>query len=117
MKQTRGKTEKRIPKRSGAVEETGKNVSLEELRRKIADQVAAHALQMVGAIIDQVKEGEYQPLKFLFEMIGLYPAAGPEENVGEDSLARTLLRRLDLPLDAEKEAAIEAAVGAGGGLG
>ena len=36
-------------------------------------------------------------MKYLFEMIGLYPAATQEETQGEDSLARTLLRRLGLP--------------------
>jgi hypothetical protein len=36
-------------------------------------------------------------MKYLFEMIGLYPGAAPEEAPVEDSLARTLLRRLGLP--------------------
>lgn len=106
MKRTKGKTEERNPKRSESVEASEKQANLEELRRQIANQVRAHALEMVGAIIDKVKKGEYQPMKFLFEMIGLYPAAGQVENVDQDSLARTLLRRLDLPLDAEKESSL-----------
>jgi len=105
MKQTKSKTAKRNPTQQAPVEASGETVSLEELRRKIAEQVGSQALQMVGAIIDEVKDGEYQPMKFLFEMIGLYPAGGEEESADQDSLARTLLRRLDLPPDPEDESA------------
>ena len=45
-------------------------------------------------------------MKYLFEMIGLYPAAVQEETQGEDSLARTLLRRLGLPEEPMLEAGI-----------
>ena len=36
-------------------------------------------------------------MKYLFEMIGLYPATEQEAPLGEESLARTLLQRLSLP--------------------
>lgn len=39
-------------------------------------------------------------MKYLFEMIGLYPETTREET-GEDSLTRILLRRLGLPASAE----------------
>ncbi len=45
-------------------------------------------------------------MKYLFEMIGLYPAAAQEERQSEDSLARTLLRRLGLPEEPMLEAEI-----------
>ena len=35
-------------------------------------------------------------LKYLFELGGLYPAAEQEEPFAEDSLAKTLLRRLGI---------------------
>lgn len=38
-------------------------------------------------------------MKYLFEMIGLYPGPSEAEPQGEDSLARTLLRRLGMPED------------------
>jgi hypothetical protein len=40
-------------------------------------------------------------MKFLFEMIGLYPASQVEEKEGGNVLAETLLRRLHLPEEPE----------------
>jgi hypothetical protein len=40
-------------------------------------------------------------MKYLFEMIGLCPATTPEGPLPEDSLAKTLLRRLRLPEEAD----------------
>jgi hypothetical protein len=39
----------------------------------------------------------YLAMKYLCEMIGLCPATTPESPLPEDSLAKTLLRRLRLP--------------------
>jgi len=69
------------------------------LRRQITDLVAQNAVTMVQHAIDAVnEEGQYQAIKYLFEMVGLYPAAeaGGETPV-EDSLAKTLLHHLGLP--------------------
>ena len=42
---------------------------------------------MVQCAIDAVQEeGQYQAIKYLFEMIGLYPAAAGSEDVKPDSL-------------------------------
>jgi len=51
---------------------------------------------MVRTTIEQVQGGHYQALKYLFEMIGLYPATGAQEESQEDSLATTLLRHLGI---------------------
>ena len=51
---------------------------------------------MVETTIEQVQNGHYQALKYLFEMIGLYPAAGAQETPPEDSLVKTLLRHLGI---------------------
>ena len=50
--------------------------------------------QAIDSVID---EGQYQAIKYLFEMIGLYPAAPADDSPLQDSLARTLLRQLGLP--------------------
>ena len=50
---------------------------------------------MVQQAIDAVKEeGQYQAIKYLFDMIGLYPAAAQDESQAQESLARTLLDHL-----------------------
>ena len=70
---------------------------LAEIRRQIADLVGNGAVGMVETTIDQVGKGHYLGMKYLFEMIGLYPATSSDDVPAEDSLAAILLRRLGLP--------------------
>lgn len=67
------------------------------LRAKITDLVARNAMAMVHCAIDAVQEeGQYQAIKYLFEMVGIYPAAADSESNSDEPLARTLLQRLGL---------------------
>jgi len=66
------------------------------LRQRIMNLVCHDALQMVETTIEQVEDGHYQALKYLFEMVGLYPAASVPEPTEEDCLAGVLLKRLGL---------------------
>ena len=78
-------------KQAGPAEE------LSELRRKISELVARNAVPMVQQAIDAVREeGQYQAIKYLFEMIGLYPAVAQEDSESQDSLAQVLLEQLGL---------------------
>jgi hypothetical protein len=88
-------------KQAGPAEE------LSELRRKISELVAQNAVPMVQQAIDAVREeGQYQAIKYLFEMIGLYPAVAQEDSESQDSLAQVLLEQLGLaPIQAGKPAA------------
>jgi hypothetical protein len=70
---------------------------LAEVRRQITDLVRNGAIEMVETTIDQVGKGHYLGMKYLFEMIGLYPEVSANEAVWHDSLAATLLRRLGIP--------------------
>lgn len=55
--------------------------------RQITDLVAHNAV--VQQAIDAVnEEGQYQAIKYLFEIIGLYPASAADECPVEDSLAK-----------------------------
>ena len=67
------------------------------VRERITNLVGNRAVEMVETTMDEVDKGHYLAMKYLFEMIGLCPATTPEEALQEDSLARTLLRRLRLP--------------------
>lgn len=70
---------------------------LSGLRSKITELVAQNAVAMVQCAIDSVKdEGQYQSIKYLFEMIGLFPAIEGSESGGEDCLAEVLLQHLGL---------------------
>ena len=77
--------------------QAGPAEDLSELRRKISELVARNAVPMVQQAIDAVREeGQYQAIKYLFEMIGLYPAVAQEDSESQDSLAQVLLEQLGL---------------------
>lgn len=77
--------------------QAGPSEELSELRRKISELVAQNAVPMVQQAIDAVREeGQYQAIKYLFEMIGLYPAVAQEDSESQESLAQVLLEQLGL---------------------
>jgi len=91
-----------VPPMPRSNSETGADLSA--LRRKISELVAQNAIVMVQNAIDAVNEqGQYQAIKYLFEMVGLYPAEGNEESGVHDSLAHTLLEHLGLPSTATND--------------
>jgi hypothetical protein len=64
---------------------------LSALRRRITELVARNAVSMVQQAIDAVKEeGQYQAIKYLFEMIGLYPVAADDGSEAQSSLATSI---------------------------
>lgn len=67
------------------------------LRREICALVAKNAVGMVQSTVDAVNEGgQYQAMKFLFEMVGLFPASLDEGDGEENSLSRILLESLGI---------------------
>ncbi len=90
-----------MPKRAPTAEVV---IDLPSLGREVTELVAKNAVPIVRQAIESVtEEGQYQAIKCLFEMIGLYPAAAQDESPLQDSLARTLLDRLGLPEVAVQE--------------
>jgi hypothetical protein len=73
-----------------------KPMNLAEIRQQITDLVGNRAVGMVETTIEEVGKGHYLGMKYLFEMIGLYPSIAAADAPVEDSLAATLLRRLGL---------------------
>ena len=65
------------------------------MRKRINDLVGDEAVGLVENAISEPTKGHVSTaMKYLFEMIGLYPASGEEAMPSEDSLAKTLLQRL-----------------------
>jgi hypothetical protein len=70
-------------------------LELESVRQQVTNVVASHAIEVVYETIEHIKDGNYQAMKYLFEMVGLFPAGVSAETGGqEDSLAKILLRHL-----------------------
>jgi hypothetical protein len=87
----RSKTAKPAPKR------LPKQVDLGGVRDQITRLVGNRATKLVETTMGEVNKGHYLAMKYLFEMVGLFPATTPEAPLQDDSLAKTLLRRLKLP--------------------
>jgi hypothetical protein len=95
MRKAKAKAGKKSSRKPGAGGKgSRKPVDLTILRRQIADAVGNQAMGLVQTTIAEAHKGHYAAMKYLFEMIGLYPAKAQEIPESEDSLARTLLQRI-----------------------
>ena len=101
MKKKTGKksktTGKKGPKKSK--KETGtKELNPGRVLKDISALVEANADKLAEAVIGEGMKGQVSPVKYLFEMAHIYPQpveAPPSKD--EDSLAETLLDRLNIP--------------------
>jgi hypothetical protein len=107
MSKAKAKAKTNGAKRSRVNGKSRKPVDLQVVRQEINDMVGGEAISMVETTIAEVDKGHYGAMKYLFEMIGLYPATeGETPAEGEDVLAKTLLKRLGLPEDAAPKPAV-----------
>jgi hypothetical protein len=75
-----------------------KPVDLAEVRKEITNIVGTNAAELVRAVVTTGKTGQLAPVKYLFEVTGLYPASEISETTPDpESLAHTLMRGLNLP--------------------
>jgi hypothetical protein len=84
------------------------------VRQQLAEIVKAEAVDITEAVLNEAIQGELGPAKYLLEMAGVFPPStdGSLVTKDEESLAETLLRRLDLPttpivLDEEDDVVIK----------
>jgi hypothetical protein len=73
-------------------------IDLAEVRKDISNIVGSHAADLARAVMESGKTGQLAPVKYLFEVTGLYPATESiETKPDKESLAHTLMRNLKLP--------------------
>ncbi|HEX4487551.1 MAG TPA: hypothetical protein VH088_14865 [Terriglobales bacterium] len=70
---------------------------MEIVRQNVAALIGANAVRMVETTIAEVDKGHYAAMKYLFELVGLFPGNLEPAAANDDVLAKTLLRRLGLP--------------------
>src|SRR5712692_8658792 len=98
MKKTKDRAGTKLSKRAAQARKgSRKPVDLAEIRQQITNLVGNDAVGMVETTIEEVGKGHYLGMKYLFELIGLYPTTVADEAPTQDSMAATLLRRLGLP--------------------
>lgn len=74
-------------------------VNLEDVRERVRRIIADKAEAMTTANAEEASKGHLVQLKYLFEVLGLYPAIAAEEKEAPErnDLARVLLKRFDFP--------------------
>jgi hypothetical protein len=82
-----------------------------EVRKEISKLVEAGATEMAKAVIADGKTGELATVKYLFHMANIFPSEpdGTQATEEEDCLAKVLLERLKLPVNAQVEEKTEEA--------
>lgn len=71
-------------------------VDIANIREQITREVGGCAVDMVKAAIDGAKNGQYLPMKYLFEAVGIFPVSGVAESPEDNSLAKILLKSLGI---------------------
>lgn len=66
-------------------------IDLASVRQRVTNLVANRALEVVDEALDQSGRGNYQAMKYLFEMVGLFPTVAGQENSAKNSLTTMLL--------------------------
>src|SRR6266487_6517610 len=76
-----------------------KELNPEEVRKEISELVKSHEGKMAVAVVGEGEKGQLATVKYLWEMAEIYPPppAGSQATTDEDSLAKTLLDRLNIP--------------------
>jgi hypothetical protein len=99
IKKTKSKASAKKAAKKSKPEKRKKEFNPAEVRRDIAQMVDSQAARMTQAVIDEGMKGQLATVKYLFEVAEIYPAStdGSYATREEESLAQTLLRRLDLP--------------------
>jgi hypothetical protein len=93
---------KKIAKKKGTTKtEKEQELNPAEVRKEVSLMVQQEASTMAQAVIDDAKKGQLPSVKYLFEVMGVFPATNEskEGTPEEDSLAKTLLTRLNIPLE------------------
>lgn len=98
-KKAKNKTAKRKTAKKKFTTRSKKERNPAAVRNDIAKMVESGAKKITQAVMTQAMNGQVAPAKFLFEMASIFPPItdGSQASAEEESLAATLLRRLDMP--------------------
>jgi len=90
---------KKTTKKGSSKDKSGKELHPEECRKDVARMVEAEVEELANAVIEEGKKGQLATVKYLFEVAHIYPQApeGTVSSTDEESMAKTLLDRLNIP--------------------
>ena len=98
-KKAKGKTASKKTGKKRSAAKKGKDLNPAEVRKDIALMVKSSATGMAEAVIGEGMKGQLATVKYLFEVASIYPPStdGTFGSAEEDSLAKTLLQRMNVP--------------------
>jgi len=98
-KKAKSKTAAKKTEKKSEPELETKELNPAQVLKNISALVEANADKLAGAVIGEGMKGQVSPVKFLFEMAHIFPPPTDESLMSkdEDSLAETLLDRLNIP--------------------
>jgi hypothetical protein len=78
---------------------SGKQLDPAKVREDVAGIVKSRARKITMAVADKAGLGELAPMKYLFEVAHIFPQPpeGTVSSTDDESFAKTLLDRLDIP--------------------
>ncbi len=82
-------------------------ITPEEACRRAMDAIVCACPEIVEAQIAKAREGSYLHARLLFDFAGLSGALGAPDSAADDSLARVLLRELQIEDETSEDAAGE----------
>jgi|SRR5580765_5573958 len=101
-KKAKGKSKSKAKKSGKATTKRSLKKPLDPVKvhQEIAQIVKESAQEITEAVMVQATQGQLAPARFLLEMAGVFPHStdGTFSTENEDSLAETLLNRLNIPL-------------------
>src|SRR5579864_7474631 len=104
MRNKKGKGKRKVvakqtTRKTSTSQKSNKESNPEELRKDLAKLVEAEAEELANAVIEEGKKGQLATVKYLFEMAHIFPKPpeGTVSTTDEESFAKTLLDRLDIP--------------------
>lgn len=98
-KSSTSKNTAKKPARRSRRSTSGKQLDPLKVREDIAGIIKSRARKIAMAVADKAGLGELAPTKYLFEVAHIYPQPpeGTISSTDEESFAKTLLDRLDIP--------------------
>jgi hypothetical protein len=98
-KKAKGKTAAKKTAKKNEPELETKELNPAQVLKDISALVEAKADKLAEAVIGEGMKGQLSPVKYLFEMAHIFPPPTDESltSKDEDSLAETLLDRLNIP--------------------
>jgi hypothetical protein len=93
------KRAKKASRKASTKKAASQPVDVSATHEKVLHVIAEHAEAMAEANATEAEKGHLPAFKYLFELLGIYPAPSVEQPEAEDSndLARVLLNRFDFP--------------------